>query len=120
MSTLFVVARKGKSLAGACGRIPELDRGFVSRGHEPAAGRYHIVARLAARARRSRGGAGPASRTAEGRRMTTALLLARDCIIYSVNVWVAPVECAFDMIEAELVRRGVDLEAVEQPTTRAV
>ena len=51
--------------------------------------------------------------------MTTALLLARDCIIYWVNVWVAPVECTFNMIESELVRRGVDLEAVEQRTTRA-
>lgn len=51
--------------------------------------------------------------------MTPALLLTRDCIIYWVNVWVAPIECAFDMIESELVRRGVDLEAVEQPTIRA-
>ena len=51
--------------------------------------------------------------------MTTALLLARDCIIYWVNVWIAPVECAFDMIESELVRRGVDLEAVEQRAMRA-
>ncbi|RXT42909.1 hypothetical protein B5V03_24090 [Bradyrhizobium betae] len=42
--------------------------------------------------------------------MTPALLLARDCIIYWVNVWVAPVECVFDMIESELVRRGVALE----------
>ena len=25
--------------------------------------------------------------------MTSALLLARDCIIYSVNVWLVPVEC---------------------------
>jgi hypothetical protein len=39
--------------------------------------------------------------------MTSALLLARDCIIYSVNVWLVPVECAFNMIESELVRRGV-------------
>ena len=28
--------------------------------------------------------------------MTPALLLARDCIIYSVNVWLVPVECAFN------------------------
>ena len=41
--------------------------------------------------------------------MTSALLLARDCIIYSVNVWLVPVECAFNMIESELVRRGVQL-----------
>ena len=32
--------------------------------------------------------------------MTSALLLVRDCIIYSVNVWLA------HMIELELVRRG--------------
>ena len=41
--------------------------------------------------------------------MTPALLLVRDCIIYSVNVWLVPVECAFNMIESELVRRGVQL-----------
>ena len=39
--------------------------------------------------------------------MTSALLLDRDCIIYSVNVWLVPVECAFNMIESEFVRRGV-------------
>jgi uncharacterized membrane protein YkoI len=43
----------------------------------------------------------------ERRSMTSALLLARDCIIYSVNVWLVPVECVFDMIESELARRGV-------------
>ena len=42
--------------------------------------------------------------------MTSALLLARDCIVYSVNVWLVPVECAFNMIESELVRRGVQLD----------
>jgi hypothetical protein len=41
--------------------------------------------------------------------MTPALLLVRDCIIYSVNVWLVPVECAFNLIESELVRRGVQL-----------
>ena len=41
--------------------------------------------------------------------MTSALLLARDRIVYSVNVWLVPVECAFNMIESELVRRGVQL-----------
>jgi hypothetical protein len=41
--------------------------------------------------------------------MTPALLLVRDCIIYSVNVWLVPVECAFNLIESELVRRGVRL-----------
>jgi len=41
--------------------------------------------------------------------MTPALRLARDCIIYWVNVWLAPVECAFDMIESELQRREVEL-----------
>ncbi|MBR1156925.1 hypothetical protein [Bradyrhizobium sp. JYMT SZCCT0428] len=39
--------------------------------------------------------------------MTSALLLARDCIIYSVNVWLVPVELAFNLIESELVRRGI-------------
>jgi hypothetical protein len=51
--------------------------------------------------------------------MTPALLLSRDCIIYWVNVWLAPVECAFDMIESELVRRGVELEGVEHPILHA-
>jgi hypothetical protein len=48
--------------------------------------------------------------------MTSDLLLARDCIICWVNVWLAPVECMFDMIESELVRRGVALEGVEHPS----
>ena len=47
--------------------------------------------------------------------MTPALLLARDFIIYWVNVWLASVECMFDMIESELVRRGVAFEGVELP-----
>ena len=51
--------------------------------------------------------------------MTAALLLARGCIIYSVNVWLAPVECMFDMIESELVRRGIALEGVEHPSPSA-
>ena len=52
--------------------------------------------------------------------MTPALLLARDCIIYSVNVWLVPVECAFNMIESELVRRGVQLYPTRiAPTVRA-
>ena len=42
--------------------------------------------------------------------MTPMLLLSRDCIIYWVNVWIAPVECVFDLIESELERRGIDLE----------
>lgn len=41
--------------------------------------------------------------------MTPVLLLARDCIIYSVNMWLLPVECVFDIIESELARRGVQL-----------
>ena len=45
--------------------------------------------------------------------MTSALLLARDCIIYSVNVWLVPVECAFNIIELELTRRGVHLYPAE-------
>ena len=51
--------------------------------------------------------------------MTPALLLARDCIICWVNVWLAPVECTFDMIESELARRGVTLERVEHPSPPA-
>ncbi|SDJ96991.1 hypothetical protein SAMN05444171_0269 [Bradyrhizobium lablabi] len=46
--------------------------------------------------------------------MTSALLLARDCIIYSVNVWLVPVEFAFNIIEAELVRRGAQLYPAEE------
>ena len=45
--------------------------------------------------------------------MTPALLLVRDCIIYSVNVWFVSVECAFNLIESELVRRGVQLYPTE-------
>jgi hypothetical protein len=41
--------------------------------------------------------------------VTPALLLARDCIIWWVHVWLAPVEYAFDTIESELERRGVEL-----------
>ncbi|MDB5502864.1 MAG: hypothetical protein JWR89_2766 [Tardiphaga sp.] len=51
--------------------------------------------------------------------MTPALLLARDCIIYWVNVWLAPVEGAFDLIESELVRRGVELEVAKRPSLPA-
>lgn len=51
--------------------------------------------------------------------MTPALLLARDCIIYWVNVWLVPVERAFDMIESELVRRGVELDGAEHPSLHA-
>lgn len=47
--------------------------------------------------------------------MTPALLLARDCIICWVNVWLAPIEYAFDLIESELVRRGVALDGAEPP-----
>ena len=41
--------------------------------------------------------------------MTPALLFARESIIYWVKVWLAPVECVFDLIESELQRRGIDL-----------
>ncbi|MFK4530476.1 hypothetical protein ABIF90_008457 [Bradyrhizobium japonicum] len=51
--------------------------------------------------------------------MTPALLLARECIIYSVNVWLAPVESMFDMIESELVRRGIALEGGEDTSPSA-
>ncbi|WP_407187222.1 hypothetical protein [Bradyrhizobium centrosematis] len=42
--------------------------------------------------------------------MTPVLLIARTCIIYWVNVWIVPVEYAFDMIESELARRGITPE----------
>jgi hypothetical protein len=45
--------------------------------------------------------------------MTPALLFVRDCIIYSVNVWLIPVEYAFSIIESELERRGVQLYPAE-------
>ncbi|MBB4371765.1 hypothetical protein GGD63_004566 [Bradyrhizobium sp. cir1] len=46
--------------------------------------------------------------------MTPALLIARNCIIYWVNVWIAPVECVFDVIESELARRGVAADEVDR------
>ncbi len=51
--------------------------------------------------------------------MTSDLLLARDCIICWVTVWLAPVECMFDMIESELIRRGVELEGATRPALPA-
>lgn len=45
--------------------------------------------------------------------MTPALLLARNSIIYWVNVWIVPVEWVFGMIESELARRGVQLEVTD-------
>ncbi|WP_275198930.1 hypothetical protein [Bradyrhizobium sp. CSA207] len=51
--------------------------------------------------------------------MTQGLLLARDCIICWVTVWLAPVESIFDMIESELDRRGVALEGVKHPSPPA-
>jgi hypothetical protein len=44
--------------------------------------------------------------------VTSALLFTRDCIIYSVNIWLVPVECA-TFVESELVRRGVQLYPTE-------
>lgn len=38
--------------------------------------------------------------------MRPILLLARDCITYWMNVWVAPVEWAYDLIESELESEG--------------
>jgi hypothetical protein len=46
---------------------------------------------------------------AEGGNMIPSLLFAREFTIRWVNFWIAPVEHAFDMIESELQRRGVDL-----------
>jgi len=40
--------------------------------------------------------------------MTHSLLFARDLIIYWVKVTLAPIELTYDMIEAELQRRGVN------------
>jgi hypothetical protein len=46
--------------------------------------------------------------------MTPALLLARDIIICWVKVSLVPVEFTFDMIEAELQRRGIDAGAASR------
>ncbi|RXT35249.1 hypothetical protein [Bradyrhizobium betae] len=51
--------------------------------------------------------------------MTPALLIARDCIICRVNVWIAPVEYVFDIIESELARRGVARGETDRLTHRA-
>ena len=51
--------------------------------------------------------------------MIPALLIARDCIIYWVNVWIAPVECVFNVIESELARRGVAPEQIDNLTRTA-
>jgi hypothetical protein len=51
--------------------------------------------------------------------MTAALLIARDCIIYWVNAWISPVEYVFDMIEAELARRGVAPDEIDRVTHTA-
>ncbi|WP_198024772.1 hypothetical protein [Bradyrhizobium sp. Cp5.3] len=45
--------------------------------------------------------------------MTPLLLLSRDCIIYWVNIWIAPVEYVFDLIESELERRGISPECAD-------
>jgi hypothetical protein len=44
--------------------------------------------------------------------MTPALLIARGLIVHWVTLWLAPVEYAFDVIESELERRGVDLQEI--------
>jgi hypothetical protein len=51
--------------------------------------------------------------------MTPLLLLSRDCIICWVTVWLAPVECVFDLIESELERRGIALEHTDQVAVEA-
>jgi len=43
--------------------------------------------------------------------VTPTLLFVRRAIIQWVAFWVAPFEFAFDMIETELYRRGVDLSS---------
>ena len=50
--------------------------------------------------------------------MTTTLLVARDCIVYGVRLWLAPVERVFDMIEAKLVSRGIALDEVNPAAGR--
>ena len=50
--------------------------------------------------------------------MTTVLLLSRHYIICWVNVWLAPVECVFDMIESELERRGIAPKSTVDPALR--
>ena len=50
--------------------------------------------------------------------MTPALLIARECIIYWVNVWLAPVEFVSDEIESELARRNAAAEDFERPAQR--
>lgn len=50
--------------------------------------------------------------------MTATLLLARDCIIYGVHPLLAPVECVFDIIEAEVFRRGIALDEVDHAAGR--
>ncbi|WP_168195377.1 hypothetical protein [Bradyrhizobium sp. NAS80.1] len=51
--------------------------------------------------------------------MTPLLLLSRDCFICWVNIWIAPVECVFDLIESELAHRGVVLEADDHVALQA-
>jgi hypothetical protein len=46
---------------------------------------------------------------AEGSEVTPTLLFARRVIIQWVTFWITPFEFTFDLIEAELHRRGVDL-----------
>ena len=50
--------------------------------------------------------------------MTPALLIARDCSIYWLNVWIAPVECVFDVIETELARRDGPAKSTASRTRR--
>jgi hypothetical protein len=67
-----------------------IDRGFAVRSHPS-------------------GAADPTQARAEGSEVTPTLLLARRVIIQWVTVRVTPFEFAFDMIEAELRRRGINL-----------
>jgi len=108
MDVSYLLAASGGSRRRARGGWSQSDcctwthRGELGPGrrrfsdHRPACGRHR------ARARDS------ISPQFEGPRMTPALLLARDFIIYWVKVSLAPVEFTYDMIEAELRRRGID------------
>jgi hypothetical protein len=48
--------------------------------------------------------------------MTPALLVARSLIVHCFTLWLATAEYAFDMIESELDRRGVDLQETDSPS----
>ncbi len=84
-------------------------RGAWTNNRKPDVMRYDIFAYRFARARNQAAACHPSAYQSERARMMPPLLLARDLIICWVNVSLVPVEFTFDMIEAELQRRGIDL-----------